>query len=198
MVRAVATNKEPMPNVYSVAPADVQKRVNRIRKKSYSFLDKAKVKIDVLFVTPQEEDDADPITQWGTPQPGKTRVIAQRDRGAGRGDAEIVLDARWYGEVSAAHQDAIIDRQLAFLAVKTDQEGDICLDGNGRPKLTMRKPDHMFAWFDDVAERHGDASVEVEQAQSLLGTKSGQLYFPEIGEPPIAFESNDKKSASGE
>lgn len=185
-----------MSNRYSVAPADVQKRVNRIRKKSYSFLDKAHVKLDVLYVTPQEEEDADPIKQWGTTQPGKTRIVGQRDRGAGRGDAEILLDSRWYEDATAGEQDAIIDRQLAFLQVKTDEAGDICLDGNGRPKMSLAKPDHMFGWFDAVAKRHGAASVEVKQAEELTKKKSGQLYFPGLADPPIQFE--EKQAASGE
>jgi hypothetical protein len=49
-------------------------------------------------------------------------------------------------------------------------------DALDRPKLAMRKHDHQFGWFDEVAQRHGEASPEVRQARVLM-EKSGQLYF---------------------
>jgi len=174
-----------MSNRYSVAPADVQKRVKKIAGKFHKGLVKGRARLDVLFVTPQEDDDGAPIKQWGGVQVAKTRIISQRDRGAGRGDAEILIDARCWDGLTPAQRDAVVDRQLSFLKVKTDDEGNNVLDGNDRVKLIMQRPTRIFAWFDDVAKRHGENSVEVQEANELIAAGGAQLYFPGM-EPPKA------------
>jgi hypothetical protein len=41
----------------------------------------------------------------------------------------------------------------------------------------MRQTDRSFAWFDSVAERHQEHSMEVIQMRRLF-SESGQIYLP--------------------
>ena len=65
----------------------------------------------------------------------------------------------------------MIDHELTHLAKK----GTI-FDPLDRPKLSMRLHDHQFGWFDQIAKRHGRASIEVKQVRAFFES-SGQMYF---------------------
>jgi hypothetical protein len=65
----------------------------------------------------------------------------------------------------------LIDHELTHLAKK----GTI-FDPLDRPKLSMRLHDHQFGWFDQIAKRHGRASIEVKQVRAFFES-SGQMYF---------------------
>jgi hypothetical protein len=72
-------------------------------------------------------------------------------------------------------------------------------DAVGRPKLLMRKHDHQFGWFDEVAQRHGEASPEVRQARVLMES-SGQLYFdfePRSPVPPKSRKQPERVDLNG-
>jgi len=43
----------------------------------------------------------------------------------------------------------------------------------------MKPHDFQFGWFTVIAERHGRASQECQQAKSIV-VIAGQFYFPEI------------------
>jgi putative metallopeptidase len=92
-------------------------------------------------------------------------------------DASIVVDRATWLSLSPAQRSALIDHELQhFERVLDDESERPKSDAIGRPKLAMRKHDHQFGWFDEIAQRHGDASFEVRQAKQLI-EHSGQLYF---------------------
>lgn len=162
-------------NEYSKAPAAVLKRVTALRKKYHQELDKARVRLDILMVDTDAEDGS-PLKHQGYPADGIARIICQRDRGAGRGDGEIQIDARRWKAMTAAEQDALLDHELQHFQV-CKKDGLVVNDGNGRPKLKMRKHDVQVGWFDIVAKRHGNASAEVQQATALI-ERAGEVYLP--------------------
>lgn len=95
----------------------------------------------------------------------------------GVADATIVICRPTWVTLSQRQRDALIDHELTHLERATDKEdGTFQVDAVNRPKLKMRRHDHQFGWFDEVAQRHGEASPEVRQARRLMES-SGQLYF---------------------
>lgn len=50
------------------------------------------------------------------------------------------------------------------------------MDAQGRPALKMRMHDREFGWFDEIARRHREHSIEIRQSTRLV-EDVGQLYF---------------------
>ncbi len=105
------------------------------------------------------------------------RISKLEERVAGRGDAIMWIDGdnvrQWEEETLVA----IIDHELTHLELATDPKTEqIQLDDSGRVKLKMRQHDFQVGWFDEVAERHAAASIEVQQATALANVR--QMYFP--------------------
>lgn len=117
------------------------------------------------------------LKHQGYPAGAVVRITPVKDRALGMADATIVIDRAGWLALSGRQRDALIDHELTHLARKIDKEtGEVVFDVLERPKLQMRKHDHQFGWFDEVAQRHGQASAEVRQARRLMES-SGQLYF---------------------
>lgn len=74
-------------------------------------------------------------------------------------------------------------------------------DDLGRPVLKIRLHDQQHGWFDEIARRHGDASIEVQQAKAFADS-SGQTYFGWAAPPAGSVEAmtmtvNGGKKAKG-
>lgn len=127
-------------------------------------------------------------------------ITPTKQRALGIADAVIVIDrAQWLG-FTAAQKDALIDHELEHLdrVISKDTEDSPAapvFDSIGRPKLAMRRHDHQFGWFDDVARRHGEASCEVRQAKALVA-QTQQLYFDFALEPTEAPLEAKKRGGS--
>lgn len=157
---------------YSKASEDVIHRVARLREKYYPELEG--VTITCLFVFSDENEQV--LTHQGYPALATVKKTSTRDRAAGLADAIIVVDRYAYSTMTGRQSDALLDHELYHLEPVLDETGTVAADAIGRPKLTMRLHDRQYGWFDKIAERHGDASIEVSQAK-LLADTSGQLYF---------------------
>jgi len=111
------------------------------------------------------------------------RIIGLKDRVAGRGDAELLLDGDRCDTWSDEQLRAIFDHELTHLELQVSDQGNVKRDDIERPLLRVRKHDHQFGWFDCVARRHGQHSIEVQQAQQLTAmAELRQLYLPGIPE----------------
>lgn len=160
---------------YSSAP-DVQECLDRMQGKHHEDLDG--VRVVALFVFDDEESSAQVLRHQGYAAQAVTRIIPLRERVLTVVDALIVVDRAVWMSLSYLQRDALVDHELTHLQRVEDEEieGNFLCDSLGRPKLCMRQHDHQFGWFDDVAQRHGDASPEVCQAKALIAS-TGQLYF---------------------
>lgn len=163
--------------IYSQAP-DVTGCIEKIQAAHHEGLEG--VTVSALFVF-DDESSVSVLKHQGYPAGAVVRITPLKDRALGMADATIVVDRSGWLALSARQRDALIDHELTHLEVKTDEEEGAkdpvpVFDGLGRPKLLMRKHDHQFGWFDEVAQRHGEASPEVRQARALMES-SGQLYF---------------------
>lgn len=159
---------------YSEAPQEVAERVSALVAKYHPELVELKVRFDLLYV----ESDADGdgcLTHRGCPAYAVVRITSKKERAKGEGDAEIVIDRKRYENLPARTQNALLDHEIHHVVPKRSKKGGV-LDSLGRPKLAIRKHDREFGWFDVIAERHGDWSIEVKQAKSIMA-QAGQAYF---------------------
>lgn len=161
-------------NTFKVAPADVIKRVASLKKKYHPNLIAARVRVEV-FTVKTDGEDGSPLRYKGAPTSVKTEIVKQLDRVSCKYDARIIIDEVDWTNTTAAQKDALLDRALYFIKVKQKEE-KTQLDGNDRPKLELREPDRVFAWFDKIAERHGSNSLEVQEAQQVAA--NAQFYLP--------------------
>lgn len=159
---------------YSHAP-DADLVIERMKAEHHEELDE--VTISALFIFDTEESAQHVLLHAGYPAGAVVRITSIRDRALGIADSTIVIDRCSWMALSQRQRDALIDHELTHLVRKVDKEtGEMLSDVLDRPKLAMRKHDRQFGWFDEVAERHGQASPEVRQARRLMES-SGQIYF---------------------
>lgn len=159
---------------YSEAP-DVDGTIEDVLERHHAELDG--VLVAALFVFDDEESSKSVLQHQGYPAQAVTRIRPLRDRAMGMRDALIVVDRANWVSLTQPQRDALIDHELTHLTRVLDPESERPVaDALGRPKLAMRHHDHQFGWFDEIAQRHGDASPEVRQAKRLMES-SGQLYF---------------------
>lgn len=158
---------------YSPAP-DADTCIARMHDEHHSELDG--VTVTALFIFDTEASEC-VLKHQGYPAAAVVRITPVRDRVLGIADATIVVDRSYWLLYSQRQRDALIDHELTHLTRVLDKEtGNPVYDVLDRPKLAMRRHDHQFGWFDEVAQRHGDASPEVRQAKRMMES-SGQLYF---------------------
>jgi len=143
----------------------------------------AKVKIDFVFAMGDVNEKtgeiiSDAIVKNGVKALGLARKLSLKDRAMGRGDAEVTLDRDHWMKISEDEQRALLDHELHHLSVKSDKRG-LVRDDLGRPVIVIRDHDYEFGWFRIIAERHGRASIERQQASVML-SESGQLFWPAL------------------
>lgn len=158
---------------YDEADLEAVERMAAIRDRYYPEL--AGIRIGMLIIY-DDDEDKQVLKHGGYPAAALARVVSERDRAAGMCDAQIILDQSSYRRMTEKQRDALIDHELHHFEVMPDKSGAPRMDTNERPRLRIRKHDHQFGWFDTIAERHGEHSVEVKQARQLVD-ESGQLYF---------------------
>jgi hypothetical protein len=143
----------------------------------------AKAKIDLVFAFGDLDDDthliSHAIMKGGIRALGLAKKIGAKDRAMGRGDAEIILDADYWQTCGDAKRLALLDHELHHLAIKKDKYGVFKVDDQMRPQIKMRMHDYDLGWFNVIAQRHGDASIEVIQAKQIVD-EAGQYYFPQL------------------
>lgn len=169
-----------MSKTYSAGSEDVLISLEQMMRANHPEL--AKVTIGTLFVF-DDESDAQVLTHQGYSSLAVVKINSLRDRAAGATDALIVVDRAGWLELDKLSRDALVDHELMHLEhAEEEKTGKPRYDSLGRPKLRMRKHDHQMGWFDAVAARHKEASIEVRQARQLIAT-TGQLYFDFAGAP---------------
>lgn len=158
---------------YEEADREIVDRMNAIRDEYYPELKPIIIGMLVIY---DDEEDKQVLKHGGYPAAALARIVSERDRAAGMGDAQIIIDQSSYYRMTEKQRDALIDHELHHFEVVYDKSGAPRMDTNERPKLRIRKHDHQFGWFDAIADRHGEHSVEVKQARQLV-EETGQLYF---------------------
>jgi hypothetical protein len=175
-----------MSKIYDPASPEVLALVADVIKEFHPALLGARVHVEVLTVTDDNGEHA--LMCGGYPALGVVRITTLKERAAGRGDAEIVIERDRYQDMTAAERRALIDHELYHLYVATDKHGTWEIDACGRPELRMRKHDFQVGWFHEIAQRHGAASAEVQQARSLAALH-GQTYLGIAYKAPVPVDA---------
>jgi hypothetical protein len=156
-------------------------------------LEAVELKLDLVFAFADTDEDGRPLndalTKNGLKSLGVTRAVPLKDRALGRGDAEIALDGDWWKTASGDEQAALLDHELHHISLKADKNGNIKYDDLNRPLIKLRKHDVEVGWFKLIAERHGSASIERQQAKAIMDSQ-GQFYWPGIA-PTIQISLRD-------
>jgi hypothetical protein len=171
---------------YQKAPADMREQVTAVMKTYHGQLRDAEVQVDVLLASPTVDANGDPtgpaVRVHGYAAAAFIRVLSYKDRVIRGFDAEMTLDADHWETASDAERIAVIDHELTHLELVTGDGGTVLRDNAERPKLRCRKHDRHFGWFDIVARRHGDHSLEVKQAREMLDSAQfTQCYLFDVG-----------------
>jgi len=167
------------------------------RFESHAPLTDCKVHIDFVFAyCDRDEETGQPlnnaIMHQGQKALGLTRILNEKDRVKGMGDAEILLDGDWWNQQASEEQQAgLLDHELHHVSLKT-VKGQYQHDFIGRPKLKLRKHDVQIGWFAVIAERHGKNSVEQIQAEFIMDNL-GQYFWPALAPNPVSKQVTDKK-----
>src|SRR5687768_14184556 len=104
-----------MSKIYDLCPLDVHDRVNSLIALHHEDLNSVKLKVDLLFVS--NDGDGPALTCHGWPALAVVRIIGAKDRAAGRGDAEIVIDRDYFVDAQEERKIAILDHELTHLKV---------------------------------------------------------------------------------
>lgn len=167
-------------------PANLQSRIDQCLRDYHSRLLEPQLPVSVVLETlvvygPRNKDGvqtAPAIRVRGSEAAACIRVTTLEERVAGRGDAVMWIDGDRYKHWHPETTNAVIDHQLTHLEIVLDRDDEPEFDDLGRVRLKLRPHDFEVGWFDEVAERHGTASYEVNQASRLIAKECAQLYFP--------------------
>lgn len=171
-------------STYKKPSRDMVRLLDEVIGRYHQDLAEAKVKVYLLLAFAPTDENGErkgvAIRHHGYPALAKCWIVPTKQRVAGLGDAEILIDGDRWPDLDRDSQVALLDHELTHLRVLTDKDGAPLVDSAERPKLATRPHDRQFGWFDEVAKRHGRASVEVQQAKRLVD-ETGQLYLGEWG-----------------
>lgn len=160
--------------VYSAASIDLETAIESMVREHHPDL--KDVRIGALFVFDDEKSEQ-VLVHNGYPAAAVVRITSLRERALNMPDAVIVVDRASWQSINHMQHCALIDHELTHLTRFLDSETQQpTWDALGRPRLKMRRHDHQLGWFDEVAARHGENSVEVRQARDLVQS-TYQLYF---------------------
>lgn len=172
-----------MSTIYTRAPKEVIELANQVIDRFHPEFKDAELKVDFIFALGESMGPA--IKHGGYPANAICRIISLKDRVKGNGDAEIVIDGDQWNDWSEEQRQALLDHELHHIIIQRvggmhwHGEGVMLRDDSGRPKLKLRKHDAQFGWFEVIAQRHGAASFECQQAKQVF--EEHKVYFqPEL------------------
>jgi len=168
--------------MYTKADQETLEMISEVMNQYHGGLRDSEVTVQCLMASAAVDANGDSlghaIMAGGYPALATVRIIPIKQRAAGFADAEIILDADNWEVSSERERRALIDHELHHLMLKVDEKGHAIRDDQGRPKFTMRKHDIQVGWFNLIANRHGEASVEVRQFREMMDSSEfKQCYF---------------------
>lgn len=149
-------------------------------------LRKAGVHVGLRQAMSKVDDEGNPkgpaLKHHGVPCYATVKIVAQKDRVMGLADAVITIDGDRWATLARETRIAILDHECEHLEPLLEEDGSPKEDDCGRPRLAMKPHTYEVGWFVEVAARHGNASIERQQAQMMLA-ENGQVLFAFMAEP---------------
>ena len=165
--------------VYEKAGADVRAILDQALQFYHERLFSAGAIVDLLMASSTLDKHGEPkgpaVKHHGRACAAVIRTVPYKDRVKGCGDLEIVIDQMWWDDHNEKQRLALFDHELGHREPKISQKtGMVKTDDLGRPKFDRIEHDFEFGWFAATALRHGKQSIEVEQAQQMIGSNLWQ------------------------
>lgn len=172
-----------MPSTFKQKDEEQARALRRLLATAHKRLREAGVTVELIAAfgaVDREGNLTTPaITDRERQVPGQCKITKLVHRVAGLPDVLILVDGDKWEEWTEEEQIAVVDHQLTHIEIVLDGIKP-ALDSHGRPKLKNRPHDHSHGWFDEVAERNGEHSQEVQQARRVV-EECEQLYFAGMG-----------------
>ena len=170
---------------YARGPKDVLDFVAEVMKKFHDDLHKAGIKVEMLMAFPPVDKDGEvtgpALKHDGHPCAALASIKNLKERVATGFDTRIELDNDIWAESDDETRAAIIDHEMCHWQLCLNDKGIVKTDEADRPKITKIEHDYQFGWFAVVARRHGQYSIEVQQAQRLLKSETWrQCWIPSM------------------
>jgi hypothetical protein len=167
-------------STYEKSDTKQSRALDTVMRKHHPRLVAAGVRVAMLVAHGKRNEDgelvAPAIRHHGVPALGLCAILPTKYRVLGLGDALVTVDGDRWDDMGEPEQAALLDHELTHLELVMIQVDVVKMDDAQRPVLRIRPHDHTFGWFDGVAQRHGSASQEVQQAKQFADDV-GQLYL---------------------
>jgi hypothetical protein len=179
-----------MSTTYEKAKKPIMDLLRAVMEKHHPILDHCEVSVDVLMARGADKEGSgvpEPILKLhGYPAAAIVKIVPLKQRALGQGDALITIDDATWADFSEEKQCATLDHELEHIQVVADNgEGkaaglvEFDVDGGriigvplsddlGRPKLKLKLHDWHLEGFKTIAERYGEAALEVMSARSAV------------------------------
>ncbi len=167
--------------LFERADESIHRLMQKTMDEFHPGLRDAQVTVDCVMAHAKRDAEGQPLGPalklHGVPAHAIAKILKLKDRAMGRADGEITIDGDRWDTWTAAQQKALLDHELEHFQLKLDREGGVVRDDLDRPSLKMKHHDWDFGWFTSIAQRHGPASFECQQAEQVF-QKDGQFLFP--------------------
>lgn len=164
------------------ASSDIHLMIAQAAQNWHKELASLKVKIGVIFALSNDPEKPS-VKSSGYPAIASVRLVKGKDSAVKSYDVEMLVDASAWRELSSESKLAVVDHELAHIAVKKkkikvkkkdrspaanldDEESkaaaeEVIYDDRGKPVLRLIKGDwNVGDGFKDVVARHGKNAVE--------------------------------------
>lgn len=163
-----------MPTTYELADDQVVTRMTKVLRKYHGDIETLETNVGVLMAT---NSDGPAVTKTGGyPCAAKVRIVSLKDRAAGMPDAQIIIDAKVWADLTNEERDSLLDHELEHLKPSPDKNGQPRRDDLGRPKLKMQMHDAEIGMFKCIVERHGESALDAQIATKFID-EWGQLLM---------------------
>lgn len=169
---------------YEIADESVMKVINEAADKYHQSLKANGVKIlAIMAYGPRDEEDQlkrPAIRKNGVACGACIRVLPLKERLSKSADAEMLIDGDSWEEYNADIRLALVDHELSHLIVKMDKDDNVKKDALRRPMLGTIRDDIVYWGNSQIAERHGENSIEVIAARQLKAKYGDILQLKDV------------------
>jgi hypothetical protein len=168
--------------IEKVARGTVEDRVlQKALKDFHPEFDTYDVKAAMEFAVISEEARMEgeyPVKEGGLPQIARTKPTTDRERRYGAPDLIVTVDQFQWEALTDPQRLALMDRMLSRFVLAKKKNGDVKVDREGRPTFSKRPYDVSVGLYRDVAERHGEDSIEVVLVNQIVDEPANvQAFF---------------------
>jgi len=165
-----------MVTTYERSTNELDDSLAAVMDEFHPHLRDALLTVEILRAHATRDENGDPVGPavklHGYECCATIRIVGLKDRVAGRGDAELVLDGDNLDSWSEDQLRAILDHELTHLELQVDDYGAVKRDDIGRPLLRMQQA-HQLTAMDELRQLYLPGMPEVMAKQKPKQKKQG-------------------------